>query len=131
MDTLRGNFEALDDSREQEASEDDSAREAPPLGIGQDERRMQVRAYNHWAGLLEDRNFPSIDDLEPDNLPDFGPFSVLLDFSVGIENPGVAYLGNQLAQECDISVPDLRTQLGRARSQGIYVPGPGWQNRTA
>jgi len=109
MDTLRGNFEALDDSREQEAGEDDSAREAPPLGIGQDERRMQVRAYNHWAGLLEDRNFPSIDDLEPDNLPDFGPFSVLLDFSVGIENPGVAYLGNQLAHECDISVPDLRT----------------------
>ena len=109
MDTLRGNFEALDDSHEHEAGEDDSGREAPPLGIGQDERRMQVRAYNHWAGLLEDRNFPSIDDLEPGNLPDFGPFSVLLDFTAGIENPGVVYLGDQLAQECDISVPDLRT----------------------
>ena len=109
MDTLRGNFEALDDSPEQEPGDDDSGREAPPLGIGQDERRMQVRAYNHWAGLLEDRNFPSIDDLEPGNLPDFGPFSVLLDFTAGIENPGIVYLGDQLAQECDISVPDLRT----------------------
>jgi len=109
MDTLRGNFEALDDSPEQEPGDDESGREAPPLGIGQDERRMQVRAYNHWAGLLEDRNFPSIDDLEPGNLPDFGPFSVLLDFTAGIENPGVVYLGDQLAQECDISVPDLRT----------------------
>jgi hypothetical protein len=68
-----------------------------------------VRAYNHWASLLEDRNFPAIDDLEPGNLPDFGPYSVLLDFSRGIENPGIAYLGAELAQECDISVVELQT----------------------
>jgi hypothetical protein len=70
---------------------------------------MQVRAYNHWASLLEDRNFPAIDALEPDNLPDFGPYSVLLDFTDGIENPGITYLGNELAGECDISVTELRT----------------------
>jgi hypothetical protein len=109
MDTLRGNFDALEDSHGHEPGDDESGREAPPLAIGQDERRMQVRAYNHWASLLEDRNFPAIDDLEPGNLPDFGPYSVLLDFSRGIENPGIAYLGAQLAQECDISVVELQT----------------------
>jgi hypothetical protein len=109
MDTLRGNFEALEDSHGQEPGEDESGREAPPPGIGQDERRMKVRAYNHWASLLEERNFPLIDDLEPDNLPDFGPFSVLLDFTNGIENPGIAYLGADLAQECDITVTELKT----------------------
>uniref|UniRef100_UPI00140E047E PAS domain-containing protein n=1 Tax=Altererythrobacter segetis TaxID=1104773 RepID=UPI00140E047E len=109
MDTLRGNFDALEDSHGHEPGDDESGREAPPLAIGQDERRMQVRAYNHWASLLEDRNFPAIDDLEPGNLPDFGPYSVLLDFSRGIENPGIAYLGAQLAQECDISVTELQT----------------------
>jgi hypothetical protein len=109
MDTLRGNFEALDDSHGYEPGEDESGRDAPPPGIGQDERRMQVRAYNHWASLLEDRNFPAIDDLEPGNLPDFGPFSVLLDFTGGIEDPGITYLGDQLAQECDISVTELKT----------------------
>jgi len=109
MDTLRGNFEAQEDSSGHEPGEDDSGREAPPYAIGQDERRMQVRAYNHWAGLLEDRNFPAIDDLEPDNLPDFGPYSVLLDFTAGIDNPGIAYLGGQLAHECDISVTELKT----------------------
>jgi hypothetical protein len=109
MDTLRGNFEALDDSHGHELGEDEGGREAPPASIGQDERRMQVRAYNHWASLLEDRNFPSIDALEPDNLPDFGPYSVLLDFTAGIENPGVTYLGDELAQECDVSVGELRT----------------------
>ena len=109
MDTLRGNFEALEDSHGHEPGEDEPGREAPPLAIGQDERRMQVRAYNHWASLLEDRNFPSVDGFEPDSLPDFGPYSVLLDFTRGIENPGIAYLGGLLAQECDISVTDLQT----------------------
>ncbi|MGZ3259130.1 MAG: PAS domain-containing protein [Croceibacterium sp.] len=109
MDTLRGNFEALDDSHGAEPGEDESGRDAPPPSIGQDERRMQVRAYNHWASLLEDRNFPAIDHLEPDNLPDFGPYSVLLDFTGGIENPGITYLGGELAKECDISTSDLKT----------------------
>ena len=109
MDTLRGNFDALDDSHGHEPGEEETGREAPPLAIGQDERRMQVRAYNHWASLLEDRNFPAIDDLEPGNLPDFGPYSVLLDFTRGIENPGITYLGAELAGECDISVTELET----------------------
>ncbi|HEX8058600.1 MAG TPA: hypothetical protein VF481_18175 [Novosphingobium sp.] len=83
-----------------DAVEEDAGREAPPAAIGQDERRMQVRAYNFWASMLEDRSFPSVEQLDPDNLPDFGPYSVLLDFTDGIENPGVGFLGAQLAEEC-------------------------------
>ena len=64
---------------------------------------MQVRAYNHWASLLADRNLPSIEDLEPDALPDFGPYSVLLDFTAGIEDPAVQFLGPKLAEECGAS----------------------------
>ncbi len=103
MDTLRGNFSDRVDLNDEPAGYDpvdDAEHEAPPSAIGQDERRMQVRAYNHWASLLQDRNFPSIEDLDPANLPDFGPFSVLLDFSTGIENPGVAFLGAELGKEC-------------------------------
>ncbi|MBU2339942.1 MAG: hypothetical protein KKE77_01695 [Alphaproteobacteria bacterium] len=74
--------------------------EGPPSPVGQDERRMQVRAYNHWSSLLADRNFPSIEDLDPASLKDFGPYSVLLDFTQGVENPAVEYLGEQLAEEC-------------------------------
>jgi len=109
MDSLRSKFEALDDSHEHDSGEDDGGRETPPAAIGQDERRMQVRAYNHWASLLEDHNFPAIDDLEPGNLPDFGPYSVLLDFTAGIEDPGISYLGAQLARECGISPDELQT----------------------
>lgn len=104
MDTLRGNFPTTADDYDADgfydAVEEDAGREALPSPVGQDERRMQVRAYNYWANLLNDRNFPSIEDLDPENLPDFGPYSVLLDFSSGIENPGISYLGDMLATEC-------------------------------
>ncbi|TRD11290.1 hypothetical protein FGU71_05135 [Erythrobacter insulae] len=103
MDNLRGTFDSsnpVGDDQDWDAHDEDVARELPPQAIGQDERRMQVRAYNHWASLLGDNTFPSIEDLEPHNLDDFGPNSVLLDFSVGIEDPAVQFLGHTLAQEC-------------------------------
>jgi hypothetical protein len=109
MDTMRGNFGSLAESESYDPADDEGGRQAPPATIGQDERRMQVRAYNHWASLLAERNYPSIEDLEPDNLPDFGPYSVLLDFSSGIEDPGIAYLGDKLAEECDIGDDELTT----------------------
>ncbi len=115
MDTLRGTFDpdAIAD-RSWDASEEDSAeaahaRDLPPESIGRDERRMQVRAYNHWASLLGERMFPNIADLDPADLPDFGPHSVLLDFTDGIENPAVRFLGEKLAKEC--SPPSVITRL--------------------
>ncbi len=108
MDTYRGNigsldaldlegFDAIDaDVHDHEDEVDDS----PPPSIGTDERRMQVRAYNFWASLLEDRNFPAIDDLDPTLLPDFGPNSVLLDFSAGADDPQISFIGDRLATEC-------------------------------
>ena len=80
---------------------EDSSIEAPPA-IGDDERRMHVRAYNYWASLLQDRQFPSIEDLDPANIEDFAPHSVLLDFTAGIENPALSYLGSALRRECEI-----------------------------
>lgn len=109
MDTMRGNFGSLAESESYYQADEEGGREAPPASIGQDERRMQVRAYNHWASLLEDKNLPSIEDLEPENLPDFGPYSVLLDFSSGIEDPGIAFLGDKLATECDVGDDELNT----------------------
>ncbi len=104
MDNVRGHFpdheDGPDDALDYDPAEDEVVRELPPAAIGQDERRMQVRAYNFWAALLDDRNFPAIADFDPQNQPDFGPYSVLLNFTGDIDNPAVAYLGEKLAQEC-------------------------------
>ncbi|MBA3055709.1 MAG: hypothetical protein FP826_12440 [Sphingomonadales bacterium] len=105
MDTLRGAFGDYSEADAYDPAEDEIGHETLPPAIGQDERRLQVRAYNHWASLLGDRAFPLIADLETGNLPDFDPYSVLLDFSAGVENPKVRYLGAELAEDsgCDVA----------------------------
>ncbi len=106
MDRYGATFGAYDDAEpgggDAVDSFEDSAPHAPPSPVGQDERRMQVRAYNHWAALLGDAQFPDIAELSPENLDDFGPYGVLLDFSGkrGIDDPAIRFLGEKLAEEC-------------------------------
>jgi hypothetical protein len=96
MDSLRAFDE---DAYSAAAADDEPALEVPPE-IGVDERRMHVRAYNHWVSLLDGRPYPLIDDLDPANIEDFGPHSVLLDFSGSAEDPEVCFLGRALRAEC-------------------------------
>ena len=98
-----------DEDFDDDVEDFDDTAELPPTPVGQDERRMQVRAYNHWASLLGDRDFPDIDHLEPDMLADFGPYSVLLDLSGDVANPRLRYVGSELVSECDLDgmVPPL------------------------
>jgi hypothetical protein len=76
--------------------------------IGTDERRMHVRAYNYWVSLLDSRDFPSIEDLEPGEVADFASNSVLLDFTCGRDNPAVPYVGVAIRDECALD-DDVRT----------------------
>lgn len=80
---------------------EEPAIEAPPV-IGVDERRMHVRAYNYWVALLDGREYPGIDDLDPAH-PDFGPNSVLLDFTSGPDNAAILHLGEALCAEGGLS----------------------------
>jgi hypothetical protein len=99
MDTARG----FDDDRiDTDHDEGDAAVSDTPLDIGTDERRMHVRAYNHWVSLLHGRPYPSIEDLDPGNIADFGPHSVLLDFTAGVEDPRIQFLGRELRAECTL-----------------------------
>jgi len=93
MDSMRG---LLSGSHDQ----DDGAID-PPASVGVDERRMQVRAYNYWASLLADRAYPSVEDLDLEGA-DFGSNAVLLDFTAGVENPGIAFVGDRLRVESQI-----------------------------
>lgn len=110
MDDLRGfgsHENPFDDDADYVSYQDDSGEDedsgldAPPIVSG-DERRMQVRAYNFWTSLLGTRNFPDVEDLEPGKVPEFSGNSVLLDFTSGIENPSIQYLGDAIREECGI-----------------------------
>ena len=107
MDRFGGNFGAHDDAFDaagafDQGEPDEQPPLTPPSPVGQDERRMQVRAYNHWAALLGSADLPDIADLHPETLDDFGPHGVLLDFrgKRGIDDPAIRFLGAKLAEEC-------------------------------
>jgi hypothetical protein len=72
------------------------------INIGTDERRMHVRAYNYWVSLLDGRAYPAVEDLDPASLTDFSANSILLDFTGGVENPTLTYLGSAIREECDL-----------------------------
>src|SRR3546814_9058729 len=77
---------------------------------------MHVRAYNYWVSLLRGRPFPSVADLDPTRLNDFGPHSVLLDFTRDPTIPSIAYVGNALREEGGVAVQMARIADVRARS---------------
>jgi hypothetical protein len=132
MDNLRG----LDPFSEDNLGEDtgyvsyeteDAAIEPPP-SISGDERRMQVRAYNFWTSHLNDKNYPCIEELDPEAIDDFRDFSVLLDFTSGVENPSILYLGEKLRHACglddDISYLDqvpARSLLSRITDHYLQI----------
>jgi hypothetical protein len=101
MDSLR----AFDEQSDYGVAEDDGIEVPPEIGL--DERRMHVRAYNYWVSLLDGRAYPSIEALDPEALGDFGPNSVLLDFSEAGDDPSIAWLGDALREECDL-IGDVR-----------------------
>ena len=94
--------------------------------IGTDERRMHVRAYNYWVSLLDGRDYPSIEDLEPGDLMDFAPHSVLLDFTSGGDDPATPYIGAAIRAECDLpedvqSIADVPSRSLLSRLTDHYM----------
>jgi hypothetical protein len=77
--------------------------EAPPPVIGSAERRMHVRAFDHWVALLEGRGFPAIADLDFDAISDFEPRCVLLDYRPGHATPAITRIGRTLREECQLA----------------------------
>ena len=104
MDTASG----LDQDQLGIGDQADGAVNDAMFDLGGDERRMHVRAYNHWVSLLKGRPYPPIDELDPASIADFGPHSVLLDFTGGLDNPGIAFLGRSLREECGLDADITR-----------------------
>ncbi len=112
MDGLSGYPSEYDDAVEATIESHDVA-----AAIGADERRMHVRTYNYWVSLLNGRDYPSIEDLDPASITDFAPNSVLLDFTAGRDNPSTPYIGTAIRSECDIG-EDVR-QIDRVPSRSL------------
>ncbi len=115
MDRLQ-DFARETDSEITESNAQDAGIDAPVV-IGTDERRMHVRAYNYWVSMLDGRSYPSVEDIELDNASDFGPQSVLLDFTQTGEDPAIAWLGEKLRAECGL--PDDVASVSEVPSRSL------------
>ena len=113
MDSYREHPSDFDQPSSEEAAPGNDVAAA----IGTDERRMHVRAYNYWVSLLDNRDFPSIEDLEPTEVEDFSSNSVLLDFTCGRDNPAIPYVGAGIREECGLD-DDMRT-IGDVPSRSL------------
>ncbi len=67
------------------------------------------------------RVYPSIEDLDPQTAGDFGPHSVLLDFTAGGDDPAISYLG-------DCAAPRMRAgprdRHDRRRAEPLAAVAP-------
>lgn len=110
MDMAQG-LDAMVELEAEDAGVDDQL-----FDLGGDERRMHVRAYNHWVSLLGGQPFPAIADLSPERIADFGENSVLLDFTGAIDDPVISYLGSTLRDECGVVGNPVRVAEVPSRS---------------
>ena len=110
MDSQRDDMSGFDAAADHAAPNESAPSQSDvAAAIGGDERRMHVRAYNYWCSLLDGRDYPSIEDLEPGDIADFGPHSVLLDFTEGNDNPATPYIGSAVRAECDLAAEGVGT----------------------
>ena len=77
--------------------------------------------YNYWVSLLDGRDYPSIEDLDPGDIQDFGPHSVLLDFTAGRDNPATPYIGTAIREECGLADDD---QIDLRRPEPLAAVAP-------
>ena len=121
MDGFRDNY--LDSATPVNAAvdEDDDFVAEFPVIVAQGERRLQVRAYCHWTALLGSRNLPLIADLRLDQFDDFAPHAVLLDFSHSEDDPRITYVGEELAQECEVARDIARLDQAPERSLLAHI----------
>ncbi len=64
--------------------------------IAASERRKHATVYNYWLSIRGDRHFPPIRDLDPLEISDAGPFSVLLELIGGGEDADIRHLGQAI-----------------------------------
>ena len=60
------------------------------------ERRKHATVFNYWHSIRGKRQFPPIRDLDPLEISDAGPFSVLLEMIGGGEDAEIRHLGQSI-----------------------------------
>ena len=98
--------------------------------IGDQERSRHSAVYDYWLGIRGDREFPSIRDLDPLQISDAGPCSILLELIGGGEDAEIRHIGDTL--KADVKVVRIieapRSSLLCARySRLVAISRDAWR----
>src|SRR4029453_13698144 len=66
------------------------------------ERRKHASVFNYWLSIRGDRQFPPIRDLDPLEISDAGPFSVLLEM-IGAEDADIRHIGQAIKADVEVA----------------------------
>jgi hypothetical protein len=66
------------------------------------ERRKHASVYNYWLTIKGDKPFPPIRDLDPLEISDAGPFSVLLEMIGGGEDADIRHIGQAIKGDAKV-----------------------------
>src|SRR5690242_18618523 len=64
--------------------------------ISAPERRKHASVYNYWLSIKRNRQFPPIRDLDPLEISDAGPYSLLLEMIGGGEDAEIRHIGQAI-----------------------------------
>jgi hypothetical protein len=67
------------------------------------ERRKHASVFHYWLSIRRDRQFPPIRDLDPLEISDAGPFSLLLEMVGGGEDAEVRHIGQAIKGDLDVA----------------------------
>jgi hypothetical protein len=70
--------------------------------ISDQERSRHSAVYDYWLGIRGDREFPSIRELDPLQISDAGPCSVLLELIGGGEDAEIRHIGDTLKGDAEV-----------------------------
>ncbi len=65
------------------------------------ERRKHASVFNYWLAIRGNREFPPIRDLDPLEISDAGPFSVLLEM-IGAEDADIRHFGQAIRGDVEV-----------------------------
>lgn len=77
------------------------------------ERRKHATVLNYWLSIRKDRDLPPIRDLDPLEISDAGPFSVLLELIGGGEDAEIRHVGQTIKGGVDV------TRMAEAPEQSL------------
>ncbi|WP_156029767.1 hypothetical protein [Sphingomonas sp. URHD0057] len=67
------------------------------------ERRKHASVFNYWLSIRRDRQFPPIRDLDPLEISDAGPYSLLLEMIGGGEDAEIRHIGHAIKNGIDVT----------------------------